>query len=206
MEAVGYDLYCKMLNEAVSRLKNDEPETEEYETSIDIQVDAFIPASYIPSEFQKLDMYKRIAGIEGQDEYQDMQDELLDRFGDIPLAVDNLLKIACIKAKAHRAGISQIEQKPGGIKICLHSTENILPERVAEMVKEFRGKMRYIPDDEPYFFYQLERQEAQKIRQNIYAAKRTAEKKKPLKVTMAEEVFQILESSVEKIGGLYEEK
>ena len=67
--------------------------------------------------------------------------------------------------------------------------------------------MRYIPDEEPYFFYQLERQERrQKMRAGNLYARRAEEKKKPFKVAMAEEIFQILESSVEKIGGLYENK
>ena len=82
MEAVGYDLYCKMLNDAVRRLKG-ETTQEEFETAIDLQVDAYIPATYIPSEFQKLDMYKRIAGIEKLEEYKDLQEELTDRFGEI---------------------------------------------------------------------------------------------------------------------------
>ena len=73
MEAVGYDLYCKMLNDAVRRLKGEITEEEEFETSIDLQVDAFIPAKYIPSEYQKLDMYKRIAGIEKIEEYKYLQ-------------------------------------------------------------------------------------------------------------------------------------
>ena len=63
MEAVGYDLYCKMLNDAVRRLKGDSKLQEEFETAIDLQVDAYIPASYISSEFQKLDMYNRLRGL-----------------------------------------------------------------------------------------------------------------------------------------------
>ena len=77
MEAVGYDLYCKMLNEAVLTLKGEQPEEESFETSLELQVDAFIPATYIRSEFQKLDMYKRIAGIENAEEYADLENCLM---------------------------------------------------------------------------------------------------------------------------------
>ena len=83
MEAVGYDLYCKMLNEAVLELKG-EGTIEDYETVVDIDVDAYIPATYIRSENQKLDIYKRIAAIETEEDLADMTDELIDRFGDIP--------------------------------------------------------------------------------------------------------------------------
>ena len=110
MEAVGYDLYCKMLNEAVLTLKGEQPEEESFETSLELQVDAFIPATYIRSEFQKLDMYKRIAGIENAEEYADMQEEMIDRFGELPNAAENLLRVALHKAEAHRAGITQIVQ------------------------------------------------------------------------------------------------
>lgn len=207
MEAVGYDLYCKMLNEAVSHLKGDSTEVEDFETSIDIQVDAFIPATYISSEFQKLDMYKRIAGIESREEYQDMQEELIDRFGEIPPAVENLLKIACIKAKAHKIGVSAIEQKSGGINFCLHQTDNVVPERVTKMVAAYQGKLRYIPDKEPYFFYQMEQRQKQQAAGNtVYSNKKSAGKKKSLKLLLTEETFQIVEDVLENIGGLYEEK
>ena len=88
MEAVGYDLYCKMLNEAVIALKGGQEEEETFETVVDCDIDAFIPDGYIKNEYLKLDVYKRISAIETDDEYMDMQDELIDRFGDIPKSVD----------------------------------------------------------------------------------------------------------------------
>src|SRR5699024_1947824 len=81
MEAVGYDLYCKMLEEAVQEEKG-EKRQESFETTIDMSLDAFIPDRYIPNEVQKLDIYKRIAGIESREEYEDMLEELMDRFGE----------------------------------------------------------------------------------------------------------------------------
>ena len=90
MEAVGYDLYCKMLNEAVKTVKG-EPHEEYFDTTLDINVDAYIPATYISNEFQKLDIYKRIAGIENEEESDEMLEELIDRFGDPPKSVENLL-------------------------------------------------------------------------------------------------------------------
>ena len=83
MAAVGYDLYCKMLNQAVNDLKGIKNEYD-FETTVDMEVDAYIPATYIKSEYQKLDIYKRIAALETREELSDMRDELADRYGSIP--------------------------------------------------------------------------------------------------------------------------
>ena len=111
MEAVGYDLYCKMLNEAVKQLKGEMEEEETFTTTMDLNVDAFIPASYIPNEYQKLDVYKRIAAIENREEMEDMTEELIDRFGDIPKKVEKLLEVAALKAQAHQLYVTAVEQK-----------------------------------------------------------------------------------------------
>ena len=89
-----------MLNEAVKQLKGG-TEEEIYTTVMDLNVDAYIPNSYIPNEYQKLDIYKRIAGIEDEEEMDDMLEELIDRFGDVPRKVQQLLQIAGLKALAH---------------------------------------------------------------------------------------------------------
>ena len=101
MAAVGYDLYCKMLNQAVNTLKGVKNEYE-FETTVDMEVDAYIPATYIRSEYQKLDIYKRIAALETREELSDMKDELMDRYGSVPSSASNLLMIALIKMKAHK--------------------------------------------------------------------------------------------------------
>ena len=110
MEAVGYDMYCKMLNEAVLRLKG-EGEEESFTTTIDLNIDAYIPESYIRNEYQKLDIYKRIAAIDNEEEMDDMTEELIDRFGDIPKKVQQLLHIAALKGLAHSAYVTAVEQK-----------------------------------------------------------------------------------------------
>lgn len=199
MEAVGYDLYCKMLNDAVRRLKGDIKEEEEFETSIDLQVDAYIPAKYIPSEFQKLDMYKRIAGIENLEEYKDMQEELIDRFGDIPAAVENLLRVALLKADAHKAKVTQILQKPNGIRFYLHKSAEIDSEKATKMLEEYQGRLKYIQEEEPYFFYSLQGAvKKNRTGTTRYTAK-APEVKKP-KTSVAEEIFKIVEGIIIQIG------
>ena len=98
MEAVGYDLYCKMLSEAVKEAKGIESVEDKFETTIDVSTDAYIPPSYISNEFQKLDIYKRIAGVETEEDGDEMLEELIDRFGEPPKSVISPLKVARLKA------------------------------------------------------------------------------------------------------------
>lgn len=154
MEAVGYDLYCKMLNEAVKRLKGEKVENDEFETNIDLKMDAFIPADYIPNEFQKLDVYKRIAEIETEPERDDMVDELIDRFGEPPQSVCNLLEIALLKAKAHDAYITAIVEKANQIRITMFPQAKVATDKIPDLLTAYQGKLRFVPETTPYFVYQ----------------------------------------------------
>jgi len=154
MEAVGYDLYCKMLNEAVKRLKGEKVENDEFETNIDLKMDAFIPADYIPNEFQKLDVYKRIAEIETEPERDDMVDELIDRFGEPPQSVCNLLEIALLKARAHDAYITAIVEKANQIRITMFPQAKVATDKIPDLLAAYQGKLRFVPQTTPYFVYQ----------------------------------------------------
>lgn len=157
MEAVGYDLYCKMLNEAVKLLKG-EIEEESFHTSIDLDVDAFIPESYIPNEYQKLDIYKRIAAIETEEEMEDMTEELIDRFGDIPKKVDTLLQIAYLKTLAHSAYVTSIEQKGNRYIFTMYERARVLPQKIPELLERYKGELALKTDlEQPYFVYEKKR-------------------------------------------------
>lgn len=153
MEAVGYDLYCKMLNESVKELKGETQPEEEFDTVIDLDIDAFIPERYIKNEFQKLDVYKRIATIESEEEYDDMLEELMDRFGEPPKAVQNLLAVANLKAMAHRAWLTEIAQKGDQIRFTMFEQAKADPAGIELLVKESKGKMKFVIDTNPYFIY-----------------------------------------------------
>lgn len=205
MEAVGYDLYCKMLNDAVRKLKGETTVEEEFETAIDLQVDAYIPATYISSEFQKLDMYKRIAGIEKLEEYRDLQEELTDRFGDIPAAAQNLLRIALLKSDAHRARMTQVIQKANGIRFYLHGSVVVDSAKAGKMLEEYQGKMKYVQDEEPYFCYLLQESQNQgTVGATQYTA--SAGKARMSKTARTEEIFHIVADAIRRIGGLYEKE
>lgn len=153
MEAVGYDLYCKMLNEAIEVLKGHK-RADDFETKIDLNMDAFVPPSYIKNEALKMDIYKRIAGIETIEEYEDMQDELLDRFGDIPTQVENLLQAALLKAAAHQAYVTEISGNKDRIKLTMWPEAKIDVERIPILVREYKGRLKFIPNEAPYFLYE----------------------------------------------------
>lgn len=136
MQTVGYDMYCKMLNEAVKSLKGIEM-AEDFNTAVDLDVDAFIPPSYIVNEFQKLDIYKRIAGIENQSESDDMKEELLDRFGGIPKSVDNLLRISLVRVKAHKLYMPEVRGKNEEIKFILKTDAKINIENIPLLLKQY---------------------------------------------------------------------
>ena len=154
MEAVGYDLYCKMLNEAVKHLKG-EMEEETFNTTMDLNVDAYIPDSYIPNEYQKLDIYKRVAAIENEEEMEDMLEELIDRFGDIPKKVETLLAVASLKAIAHSAYVTAVEQKGERFTFSMYEKAKVQPQKIPGLLEQFKGDLAFKADAEnPCFLYE----------------------------------------------------
>ena len=161
MAAVGYDLYCKMLNIAVNDLKGIKNEYS-FETNVDLSVDAYIPSTYIKSEYQKLDIYKRIAAIESEEELSDMKDELVDRYGSLSTPAVNLLNIALIKSMAHKIGIMEmkgtIEDGPSG---CYKTVMKVYPkaeintEAIPDFIDSFGGAMKLVSGSQPQFIWRV---------------------------------------------------
>ncbi len=156
MEAVGYDMYCKMLNEAVKNLKGI-PTITDFTTVIDLDVDAFIPAEYIVNEVQKLDIYKRIAGIENTKERDDMKDELLDRFGAVPKSVDNLLRIALIRVAAHALFMTDIKGKNERITFTFRPDAKVDPGRIPALLKKYGQSLSFTAYGNPFFTYKYKK-------------------------------------------------
>ena len=138
MQAVGYDLYCKLLNMAVKQAKG-EPVEEERTVRVNLSADAYLPETYIMNEEQKLEMYKKIAGIESIDEYDEIRGELEDRFGEIPAPAGNLLRIALIRSVAARVGIAEIVGLPGTIRFFMDPGAKIRGENIPALLRN-RGK------------------------------------------------------------------
>ncbi len=119
MDAVGYDMYCKLLKESVDEAQGIKPE-EDTAVSIDISIDAYLPESYIRNHNQRIDVYKKIAAVETQDDKFEIEDELIDRFGDIPKAVQNIIEVAALKSPAKAVGIYEISQTADALLLKFH--------------------------------------------------------------------------------------
>lgn len=154
MAAVGYDLYCKLLEMAVKKAKG-EPVQEERSVRVSLSVDAFIPESYIVNEEQKLDIYKRISAISGTADADEMKDELIDRFGSpIPAAAQNLLRIALIRAVAARLDLVDITGGPdtaqtGTIRYTMARDAKVRVENLPKLLAHYRPALAFFPKGMP---------------------------------------------------------
>ena len=155
MQAVGYDLYCKLLNKAVRYLRGEAEQKPEFETTVECDIDAFIPPDYIADEYQKLDTYKRIAEISCDSEYLDMLDELTDRYGDIPKEVQALLDIVRLKYRAHEAYVTDlvIRSTDGSITMQMFPRAQIDVDAIPGLIERERGRLKLMRGQNPRFIW-----------------------------------------------------
>ncbi|QXM07225.1 transcription-repair coupling factor [Crassaminicella indica] len=157
MAAIGYDLYCKLLEDTVRELKGEEIQ-EVPDTAIEINVNAFIPEKYIMNESHKLEIYKKIASIKDKQDVYDLEEEIEDRFGNIPEAVMNLIAIAYIKAMAQRMGIVTISETKMHAKFVFDEASRINPLMISEMIGFYGNRIDVNVGNNPhirlkYYFY-----------------------------------------------------
>ena len=153
--AVGYDLYCKLLNEAVRTEKGEGTETS-FTTSADLMMDAYIPDNYIRDSEVKLDIYKRIASVESEEEQSEIVDELIDRFGEPPLPVLNLLYIASLRSEAHKLYIRELKQDDNKLSMILDPEARLNPAGIPALVEKYSPCLQFVADKEKpafYFYY-----------------------------------------------------
>ena len=149
MNLVGYDMYCKLLAEAVSQLKGEPIETHR-EITIEISVDAHIPARLIPDEQQKLEIYKKISLINSQQDYFDVQEEIEDRFGSLLPPVVNLLDVALMKAIARKLGVTAIAQKGLNTVITFRQDAPVNLDKLTEAITKNPTRLLFTMADTPY--------------------------------------------------------
>jgi len=149
MDLVGYDMYCKLLAEAVSEIKG-EPVERNTEISIEISVDAHIPTRLIPDEQQKLEIYKKISLISDQQDYYDVQEEIEDRFGSLPPAVVNLLDVALLKANARKLGVTAISQKGLNTVIVFRQNAPVDLDKLTALIVKNPTRLLFTMGDAPY--------------------------------------------------------
>lgn len=141
--AVGYDLYCKMLNDAIKRL-NGEEQKEEFETSIELPVDAYIPDVYVKNEFVKLDLYRRISRCDGREDNEVIIEEVNDRFGEPPKELLRLLEIAYLKSLAKKAYITDVKYIQGELKFFMLPTAPVKTEMIDMLLKRYKGNLKLV--------------------------------------------------------------
>lgn len=161
MESVGYDMYCRLLEEEVQNLKG-EPVAETFETTVDLNINAYLPDFYIKNQEQRMDLYKKIAAVQTMEEYYDMQEELEDRYGDLPKSVQNLLEMVLLKAEAHRLGITAVNQKGSNILVEFRPDAPLDPEKLTKCIAESRGRYLFTAGAMPYVTVRLKKGEETK--------------------------------------------
>jgi len=137
MADVGYDMYMKLLNEAVSRAKGETSENADMECLLDVQIEAYIPDDYISNLNRRLEIYRRIADIQNESDAGDVIDELADRFGDIPKAVNGLINIALLRSKAKKMGIYEIRQQNDHLIIYVKQVQS---QAVADIIGKLQNR------------------------------------------------------------------
>ena len=147
METVGYDMYLRLLGEAVSEEKGEEASSYELECLVDVQVQAHIPEGYIESLSQRLEIYRRISDIRSQDDAMDVLDELIDRFGEPPASVQGLIDVALIRNTAASLGIYEISQKNDVIVFYLTTLDL---EKVGRLSAGLKNRVSINASAKPY--------------------------------------------------------
>ena len=147
MEAVGYELYVKMLNQAIAAAKGEAPPPDKSDCLVDITVDAYLPEEYIPDAPGRIEAYKRIAAITNREDAGDVLDELIDRYGDPPRSVQGLVDISLVRVTAARAGVEEIVQK--GENLILYS--NVIgPRQLGVLMDAMPHRVLYNAVARPY--------------------------------------------------------
>jgi len=154
IDSVGYDMYCRLLAEAISELKGQSVQ-EEIEVTIDVNVSAYIDSSYISSENEKIEMYKKIASVQDEQDVFDVEDELMDRYGNIPTPVLNLIKIAHIKALALKCGFSSVQEKNDSIIFQYIDSKYVNFEVIGKVMEKHRRKLLFNASNKPYITYRI---------------------------------------------------
>jgi transcription-repair coupling factor (superfamily II helicase) len=155
IDAVGYDMYCKLLSDEIKKQRGEKPE-KTFETAIDIEINAHLPDFYIKNEEQKLEIYKKIALMKTRGDYNDIQEEIEDRYGDLPQPAQNLLDVALLKADAHDKGVTSVTQNKNAITITFKADANVNPENAVKLVREQNGRLSFKTSFPPAMVWKID--------------------------------------------------
>lgn len=164
MESVGYDMYCRILEESIGELTG-APVKEEISVVVDLPVSAHIPASYIKNHTTRLDIYKKINNLENEQDYMDIYDEITDRFGDVPKTVSALLDIAMIKALCKDTGLKELSLKND--RIMFYFAQDVNIKILSELISKYKGRILFSAGKEPYFSFNANSEEKKNLLSSI---------------------------------------
>jgi len=163
IEQIGYDMYSKLLNEVVKEMKGEKVE-EEHEVTIDINISSYIPEEYIENSSQKIEIYQDIANAKNEEDIQNIIDEIIDRYGEMPEEVNNLIEIARIKNMCKKANIVKLQQKPNGMIIYF---KDITEESINKMIQKYRQKIKFSSGEKPYITLKIDKNVIKEIKEFI---------------------------------------
>ena len=154
MDQVGYDTYCKLLDEVIKEIQGIEIEPEK-DIQIDLNVSSYLPDDFIENSSQKIEIYQDIALCRTEEEIQNVIDEIIDRFGPMPEKVENLIEIARIKELCKKTGVIKIQEKKESIVFTFDSTEFDM-KVVNTLIEKYRNKIKFSPGNMPYITYKYQ--------------------------------------------------
>lgn len=157
MEQVGYDTYCKLLDEVVKEMQGVKVE-EEQDIQIEMNVSSYIPDTYIENSSQKIEIYQNIALCRNEEDIANVIDEIIDRYGPMPKEVENLIEIARIKNQARQAGIGKILQKQENMVFYYEPTKFEMG-MVDILMQKYKNRIKFSPAHEPYITYKILKQD-----------------------------------------------
>ena len=153
MEQIGYDMYCRLLDQVVKELRGEKIE-EEIDVQIDLDVTSYIPDEYIENSSQKIEIYQNIALCKSEDDIQNVTDEVIDRYGQMPYEIENLLDIARIKIMSKEKFITKISQKRENIIFYFDNTKFNF-DIVDKLMKTYRNRIKFSPSKDPYITFKI---------------------------------------------------
>lgn len=167
IEQIGYDMYNKLLNEVVKEMKGEKVEEEE-EITIDLNISSYIPEEYIENSSQKIEIYQDIANSRSEEDIQNVIDEIIDRYGEMPQEVYNLLEIARIKNMCRKVQVNKIQQKQKDVVIYF---KTLTDEALRDMILKYKTKIRFSPGEKPYITLRIEKDLVKEIKEFLASVK-----------------------------------
>lgn len=165
MEQVGYDTYCRLLDEVMKEMQGVEVEEEE-DIQIELNVSSYIPDEYILEASQKIKIYQDIALCRNEEDIQNVIDEVIDIYGEMPKELENLIQIARIKELSKRVGVTKIMQKMQGV-VYYFQADKFRMEVVDQLVKQYRNKIKFSSGKDPYITYKMQELSDERVLEEV---------------------------------------